>query len=60
MADFDPTDRYRFENEDDAIEFAQRFEKPCIVIKLSEAKYSDKPYMVVLQEWITSARRQER
>ena len=59
MADFDPTDKYRFETQEEAVEFAQRFEKPAIVIKLSQAQYSDKPFMVVLQEWITGAKKHD-
>lgn len=59
MADYDATDKYRFETQEEAIEFAQRFNKAAIVIKLSQAQYSDKPFMVVLQEWITGAKKHE-
>lgn len=59
MADYDATDKYRFETQEEAIAYAERIGKPGIVIQLSEAKYSDKPFMYVLQEWITGANKHE-
>lgn len=47
---FDPTDKYRFETKEEAIEYAENIGAPYSIVRLKELLYSDKPYMYVPQE----------
>lgn len=56
-AEKDQTDQFRFENEQEAIDYAEHQIEPGMVVKLDAPMYADKPFMFVAYSWVKSAKK---